>query len=281
MPGSRYNGPMKSLHALLAAALLAPALLTLPSAAYAWGFQGHRLVGRIAEAHLTPAARADVERLLAGEPDPTLAGIAPWADQLRSSDPGLGKLSAGWHYVNIAEDDCHYQAPRHCPGGNCVVEALKAQTKILADPARSDAERTQALKFVVHFVGDIHQPMHAGYGHDKGGNDFQLQYNNRGSNLHSLWDSGMLNARRLDDDAYAGLLQALPAPVLAPQVDLDRDADVWAEASCRIAVEQGVYPSSRKLGDDYTARYRPVAETQLRLAGERLAKVLNGALGQR
>ncbi len=281
MPGSRYNAAMKSLHVLLAAALLAPALLTVPSTAHAWGFQGHRLVGRIAEARLTPAAHADVGRLLAGEADPTLAGIAPWADQLRSSDPSLGKRSARWHYVNIAEDGCHYQAPRHCPGGNCVVEALKAQTAILADPARSDAERTQALKFVVHFVGDIHQPMHAGYGHDKGGNDFQLQYNNRGSNLHSLWDSGMLNARRLDDDAYAGLLQSLPAPELAPRAELGRDADAWAEASCRIAVEHGVYPASRKLGDDYTARYRPVAEAQLRLAGERLAQVLNGALGQR
>lgn len=278
---SRYNAPMKSLRSLLAAALLAPAVFTLPSSAYAWGFQGHRLVGRIAEVRLTPAARAEIDRLLAAEPEPTLAGVAPWADQLRGKDPGLGRRSAGWHYVNIAEDECHYQAPTHCPGGNCVVEALKAQTAILADRARSDAERTQALKFVVHFVGDIHQPMHAGYGHDKGGNDFQVQYNNRGTNLHSLWDSGLVNTRRLDDEAYAKVLWSLPKPKLAHRVTLSRDADSWAEASCRIAVGHGVYPPSRKLGDEYTAQYRPVAEAQLRLAGERLAQVLNGALGQR
>ena len=276
-----YNTLMKSPFLLLAAALLAPALLAVPSTVHAWGFQGHRLVGRIAEARLTPGARTEVDRLLAAEPEPTLAGVAPWADQLRSADPRLGKRTAGWHYVNIAEDGCHYQAAKHCPDGNCVVEALKAQTAILGDSTRSDAERTQALKFVVHFVGDIHQPMHAGYGRDKGGNDFQVQYNNRGSNLHSLWDSGMLNARRLDDDGYATVLQSLPKPKLARRVNLARDADAWAGASCRIAVGHGVYPSSRKLGDDYTAHYRPVAEAQLRLAGERLALVLNGALGPR
>lgn len=272
---------MKSLHALLVAALLAPALVTVPDTAHAWGFQGHRLVGRIAETRLTPTARREIDRLLAAEPEPTLAGVAPWADQLRSSDPGLGRRSARWHYVNIAEDDCHYQAAKHCPGGNCVVEALKAQTAILADRARSDAERAQALKFVVHFVGDIHQPMHAGYGHDKGGNAVQVRYGNRGTNLHALWDSGMLAARGLDDDGYVKVLQSLPKPTLARRVVVSRDAAAWAEASCRIAVEQGVYPSSRKLGDDYTAQYRPVAEAQLRLAGERLAQVLNGALGPR
>ena len=137
------------------------------------------VVARIAEPRLTPQTRAEVARLLANEPTPTLAAIAPWADELRAKDPGLGKRSAGWHYVNIGEDDCQYDVERNCRNGNCVVEALKTQTAILGDRSRPDAERAQALKFVVHFVGDIHQPMHAGYGHDKGGNDFQVQYNGR------------------------------------------------------------------------------------------------------
>ncbi|WP_256843571.1 S1/P1 nuclease, partial [Pseudomonas aeruginosa] len=86
-----------------------------------------------ADARLNPAARAEVDRLLATEADATLASIAPWADQLRAKDPGLGRRSAGWHYVNIAEDDCHYEAPKHCRNGNCIVEALKAQSAILGD----------------------------------------------------------------------------------------------------------------------------------------------------
>lgn len=138
-------------------------------------------------------------------------------------DPGLGRRSAGWHYVNIAEDNCHYEAPKHCRNGNCIVEALKAQSAILGDRSLTDGERLQALKFVVHLVGDIHQPMHAGYAHDKGGNDFQLQFGNRGTNLHSLWDSGMLNTRKLDDAGYLPLLQSQRAPKLARQSNPQRD----------------------------------------------------------
>lgn len=205
---------MKALHSLFLAAALAPALLSVSAPAHAWGAQGHRLVAEVADARLTPAARAEVDRLLATEPDATLASIAPWADQLRAKDPGLGRRSAGWHYVNIAEDDCHYEAPKHCRNGNCIVEALKAQSAILGDRSLTDGERLQALKFVVHLVGDIHQPMHAGYAHDKGGNDFQLQFGNRGTNLHSLWDSGMLNTRKLDDAGYLPVLQSQRAPKL-------------------------------------------------------------------
>lgn len=266
------------LHSLVSVAALAVVLILASTDALAWGAQGHRLVGRVAETRLTPAARAEVARLLAGEAEPTLSGVAPWADQLRATDRDLGRRSARWHYINMAEDDCVYQAPKHCPDGNCVVEALKQQSALLADRTLSDAERAQALKFVVHLVGDIHQPMHAGYGHDKGGNDFQLQFGGRGTNLHSLWDSGLLNTRKLDDDGYLAVLQALPRPSLARRVDLRRDAAAWAESSCRVAVEKGVYPETRTLTGDYTARFRPVAEGELRIAGERLAQILNSTL---
>lgn len=272
---------MKALHSLFLAAALAPALLSASAPTHAWGAQGHRLVAEVADARLNPTARAEVDRLLATEPDATLASIAPWADQLRAKDPGLGRRSAGWHYVNIAEDNCHYEAPKHCRNGNCIVEALKAQSAILGDRSLTDGERLQALKFVVHLVGDIHQPMHAGYAHDKGGNDFQLQFGNRGTNLHSLWDSGMLNTRKLDDAGYLPLLQSQRAPKLARQSNPQRDPQTWAEASCRISMQAGVYPATRKIGDEYTERYRPLAEAQLRLAGENLAQLLNRVLGAR
>jgi len=272
---------MNSVRSLLLALAIASPLLTASAPAHAWGAQGHRLVGRIAEQGLTPTAQAEVRRLLAAEPEPTLAAVAPWADKLRATDGELGRRSAGWHYVNIGEDDCHYEAEKHCRDGNCVVQALSAQTALLADRTRSDAERAQALKFVVHLMGDIHQPMHAGYGHDKGGNDFQVQFGERGTNLHSLWDSGMLNTRNLDDDGYVKVLEALPQPAVPAHLQIAQAAPQWAEASCRIAIAPGVYPPSRKLGDDYTARYRPVAEAELRLAGERLAVLLNQVLGTR
>ena len=121
----------------------------------------------------------------------------------------------------------------------------------------------------------------AGSAHDKGGNDFQLQFGNRGTNLHSLWDSGMLNTRKLDDAGYLPVLQSQRAPKLARQSNPQRDPQAWAEASCRISMQPGVYPASRKIGDEYTERYRPLAEAQLRLAGENLAQLLNRVLGTR
>jgi len=267
---------MKSFRLALPALLFSLALFHSPQA-HAWGGQGHRLVARIADTELTPQARQQVATLLAGEPDPTLSGIASWADQLREHDPDLGKKSSSWHYVNLGENDCGYEPPRDCPNGNCVIEALKAQTALLADRSQPIDVRRQALKFVVHLVGDIHQPMHAGYAHDKGGNDFQLQFKGKGTNLHSLWDSGMIYDRHLDDDAYLAQLLALPATSPAKPV-LPPDAAAWAKASCRIAIAPGVYPDKHVLPDGYVATYRPIAEAALRQAGDRLAAILNAVL---
>src|SRR5687768_16651367 len=114
---------------------LALALLVVPQQAHAWGRLGHRLVAALAWDDLTPQARAQIADLLKDEADPTLPGIASWADELREHDPDLGKRSSSWHYVNIAEDDCHYDTAKHCRNGNCVVQAIRTQTAILADPS--------------------------------------------------------------------------------------------------------------------------------------------------
>ena len=271
---------MNKLHRLLLPAVgitLAVSAL-IPGQALAWGAQGHRLVARIAEPNLHPATRAEVERLLAAEPGASLSSIAPWADQLRGNDPDLGKRSASWHYVNMAEDDCAFSPPKHCPNGNCVVGALQAQSALLANRQLSDVERLQALKFVVHLVGDLHQPLHAGYGHDRGGNSYQLQFNGRGTNLHSVWDSGMFYTLQLNDDQFLQRLQALPAPARTRAPDLQRDPALWAEQTCRIATRKGLYPSGHKIDERYTAVWEPVAEAQLRLGGEQLAALLNQLL---
>lgn len=260
-------------------------LAVLPLPALAWGPQGHRLVAELAWAGMSPAARAEADALLAGEPDPTLPGIANWADGLRADDPGLGKRSAKWHYINLAEDeDCRYDAARDCPGGNCVVAAIAAQSAILADRGKPRGERLQALKFVVHFVGDVHQPLHAGYARDKGGNSFQLAIPGRperpggyGANLHSLWDSGMLSMRKLGDEKYLAILQRIQVPQVSA-VSLPPPAADWAEESCKLVRQPGFYPPTHKLAPDYVATWRPLAETQLRLGGEHLARLLDAAL---
>ncbi|MGY0634940.1 S1/P1 nuclease [Luteimonas sp. A478] len=262
--------------------LLAALLCVIAAPAHAWGGRGHRLVGHVAESGLAPAARAQVDALLQGEEDPenrSLAGIATWADELRGSDPDLGRRSARWHYVNIGEDDCSYQADQHCPDGNCVVAAIDDQAAILGDLNRSNAERLQALKFVVHFVGDVHQPMHAGYAHDRGGNDVQLNLrdgtrNGYGTNLHALWDGSLFYSLRESEERHLrelGKLQVAVPPGDAP--------GTWAEESCRIAVDPSVAPQGARVGMDYVYRWRPVAEERVVIAGQRLAALLNRVLG--
>ena len=268
--------PRTALRLFLALGL---ALCTLPAAA--WGPLGHRLVAALAWDELDPAARAEITTLLAGEPDPTLPGIATWADELRANDPDLGRRSAPWHYVNLGVMGCAYDAALACRGGDCVVEAIRAQSAILGDRSRPRAERLQALKFVVHFTGDIHQPMHAGNAHDRGGNDVQVNWpdgsaGGKGGNLHSLWDSGLFNTAGLDEDQWLARLRALPlaVPVVA-------DPARWAEHSCSVAMRDGVYPSRAKLGTDYLQEWRPVAEAQVRAGGSRLAMLLNRVLDAR
>jgi len=140
------------------AALLA-AMTAAPPDASAWGADGHRLIAEVAETRLSAPARAEIDRLLALEPGATLASISNWADEYRSSS------TAHWHYVNLPRDSsCSYEPGRSCIQGGCVV----------------------------HFVGDVHQPLHAGFADDRGGNRLQLQAYGRGANLHTLWDSALI-----------------------------------------------------------------------------------------
>ncbi|MCK9366730.1 MAG: S1/P1 nuclease [Metallibacterium scheffleri] len=260
---------------LLCFALLA----TAP--ALAWGPLGHRIVADLAAAQLAPAARAQVDALLASEHAQSLADIANWADTLRD-DPdqaALGKATAPLHYVNM-HGSCDYKPALDCHDGQCVVGAINHYAAILGNRSLSIAARAQALNFVVHFVGDVHQPLHAGYLQDRGANDYQVQFDGQGSNLHRVWDSGLLSTRHLDAPDYTALLQkqgpvALPAPI-AP---LDNPPAQWAEQSCRIVMHDGVYPDGHVISAAYIERERPLAERQLRLAGKRLADLLDRVLG--
>ncbi|MFI1918274.1 S1/P1 nuclease [Nocardia sp. NPDC020380] len=262
---------------VVGACAFAATVLAIPPGAHAWGVRGHDITGAIAELRLTAAARNEVGRLLAGEADPSLAGVANWADEVRANDPDLGKRSAPWHYVNIAENNCVYDAAVNGNDGQNVIEALRTQSSTLGDRTRSEDDRRQALKFIMHFVGDIHQPMHAGYARDRGGNEVKVRYLGKNTNMHAVWDRGMLDTRHVSDDEEVQRLLALPVPDL-PAAQPDSDPVRWAQDSCRIVQTPGVYPDSTTIGEEYTRQFLPVAESQLRLAGERLGQLLNAVL---
>ncbi len=273
--------------------VLTAVLLLLAPAALAWSALGHRLVGELAERHLNPVAQAEVAALLAGEPDPrTLAGVATWADRLRDRDPPRFKATSRWHYMGTV-GSCEFVPARDCPNGECVVGAIEAQRRILADRSQPLAARRDALKFLVHFVGDIHQPMHANRQPDKGGNDFQISLRTdlqpeayarkrhvdgvMGTNLHSVWDYYVLGSRKLDLPQYADKLATRPWPPAATPV---ADPQAWAAESCRLVEARGLYPPKHTLDHRYLDTMRPLAELRVRQAGYRLATLLNDTLSQ-
>ena len=230
---------------------------------FAWGKEGHQVVAGLAETQLSAKARTEVDRLLALEPGATLQSISTWPDEHRNSATGP------WHYVNFPRDTCTYDASRDCPDGNCVVGVIGKQLEILASKA-PDETRLKALKYVVHFVADVHQPLHAGYADDKGGNTYQLQAFGKGSNLHALWDSGLIKSLNEDIDALTKRLVGLRSAANAADLDVVQAA----EESCKIVGGAGFYPS-RKVGQDYVERFTPVVEQRLATAGARLAGLLN------
>lgn len=277
------------------AVLLGLCLFAVIPVACAWGALGHRMVGELAERHLDPKAKAEVARLLAGEPDPTLAGVANWADDLRNTDPDRFKATSRWHYINAEGGGCGFDEARDCPDGNCVVSAIERQRAILADRSQPLAARRDALKFIVHFVGDAHQPMHAGDRDDAGGNRFQVSLRTpiepeayarkdyvdgvMGTNLHSIWDYYILRTRGLDLAAYSDRLDALPWPSYPAPSAHDVMPMAWAKESCRLIEARGLYPATHTMDHGYLDAQRPLAEQRIRQAAWRLAQVLNQALG--
>lgn len=251
---------MRSFLVLSRLAIIATTI-TLAISAHAWGTQGHQLVANLAYAQLTHKAKTEVDRLLALEPGATLASISTWADDHRN------RTTAAWHYINFPRDSCTYDAQRDCADGNCVVEAINRQLAVLESDA-TDERWLTALKYVVHFVADVHQPLHAGYADDRGGNTYQLQAFGRGTNLHALWDTGLIQNLGMSS---AGLTARLTG-VRVGNAGLAMER--VAEESCRIVGEVGFYPP-RKLDVDYVERYTPVIELRLATAGTRLAAILN------
>ncbi len=277
--------------------LLATLLLVAP-AALAWGPEGHAIVADIAQRHLTPEARKAVLALLAREGKTRLDQVSSWPDEIRKDHPQTGP----WHYVDTPLRAPDYSRRRDCPDGNCIVARLPHFLRVLADRNASPQVRLEALKWVVHLVGDIHQPLHNADRHDRGGNDVKLVYFGHPTNLHRIWDTGILEqhtglrmnpvnysfdhaatlkvALRMDSRIMAAQrMQWTPAHPLA---DIDAEAVQWSDHAHRLAqrVAYGDLPARRPDGwwFAYQRKAWPVVRDQLDAAGVRLAAVLNAAL---
>ena len=239
-----------------------------------WGGDGHRIVAEIALERLSPAVANETRRLLGGQ---NITDVASWADEVRRQLPA----TAPWHYIDIPVTDSSYVPARDCKAGACIIVAVQTQLAILANRSRPDSARATALKWVVHLIGDLHQPLHVGERGDKGGNDVKVTYQGRLTNLHALWDSGLLRSYGLDD---AGIVRTLDDQI-THRNDIARLSGgtvvSWAMESHDIARDV-VYrnlPNSLEITPAYADAARPVIFERLLRGGVRLAAVLERALG--
>lgn len=276
--------------------LVAPA-----QSALAWGPEGHRLIGEIADRYLSPQARSKVSELLLDDRlsdgrrsgRRTLGEVANWADEIK--DTGRGRKFSPMHFDDMPLCG-RVEYSKYCRRGRCATAYLARQLGILSDPSSPPRQRNEALKWVVHLVGDIHQPLHAAGRDDRGGNAVEVAFfGERGAdgrlNLHAVWDFYLLR-RWLA--GHGGEDAVLSAPVSAGELanwQRGTPSD-WIRESHEIARDL-VYPAlpvpsscSRPItgvvaiDQAYSARAAPVAVSQIRKAGVRLARLLNETLGR-
>jgi hypothetical protein len=251
-------------------------LLSLSLPALAWGPEGHSLIARIAEAQLKPAVHARVVAILG--PGKTMSSVASWADEVRRARPDTGP----WHYVDIPIGQQHLNMERDCPKGACIVTAIANMERTIRDRAATEVERREALMFLVHFVGDLQQPLHCSDHHDRGGTGVAVVFHDRRSNLHSVWDSGLLGRVGTEEQ----LFPALSEESLRHRKRFSKGGvKDWAEAN-HDAAQRTVYGPlpQTAAGTPVTldAAYEQSADVlireQIERGGARLAKVLNRTL---
>lgn len=300
----------------------------IAGSAFGWGCEGHQVVALIAEAHLTPAASAAVNRLLRenpidpalnrfckDRPDDLMADSSTWADDTKNIEK-----TGEWHYIDIPLAMREGDAMRWCaPIGplvegrersGCIVDALGYEWNILRDKRRAPAERAKALRYVIHLVGDLAQPLHATDNHDQGGNCTSIRFFaiEKPQNLHGIWDYEMIERefgnRRLTPSAYAAALDREFAGRLRDAAESEADFAGWAwqshdlaasiaygdlrpglplaapdagqadRAACELerAQSSALHVS---IGDAYMSEALPVIHEQLAKAAYRLAAMLN------
>jgi hypothetical protein len=235
-----------------------------------WGPTGHRVVGEIASDYLKPSTKRKLKKLLDGH---SLAYVSTYADEIKT-DSRYKKFET-WHYINIPID-ADYDAEKRNKNGD-LVSAIEYCVSIISNENSSKEDQAFYLKLLVHFIGDLHQPMHVGLEEDRGGNDFKVYWFRKDSNLHRVWDSDMIDSNKmsyseLSQNRYYFSKKEIKTIKQGTVID-------WVNEVHKITAK--VYESAKPgdyLGYRYSYDYFSIAEMQLHKAGIRLAQVLNDIL---
>ncbi|HEX8457221.1 MAG TPA: S1/P1 nuclease [Pyrinomonadaceae bacterium] len=293
-----------SLKRIVPFALVLSLIPLLPaSTTHAWGPSGHRIVAMIAYRHAKPSTQQKIDALLN---DRRLESIANWADEVR---PNRLETSR-WHYADIPRNagtfdparDCQREKDKHGQDlGDCAIAAIKRFRPILSNKQNLKWRRAEALKFIVHFVGDLHQPLHCGDPDDQGGNEIMVKFLGQDMKLHKVWDSGIIRQAKMSDEEFAAALEStlLEDPEVATTEEIkEMKANIaemqkgtleeWARESHQLAMNNAyrapsgalmTEPSStEELSQAYYDKNWKVVDDQLLKAGLRLARILDELL---
>jgi hypothetical protein len=251
---------------LVAASVIA---LSMPMTASAWGKTGHRVGGEIAQDYLSAEAQAAITSILGVE---GLPEASTWPDFMRSSpDEFWQGDSRTWHYVTVPKGETYGDSPH--PSTGDAITALADFQDVLRDPDANPDDKARALRFAVHIIGDLHQPLHAGDGTDRGGNDVDVMWFGDRANLHGVWDTKIVDDAQLSYTEYADRLGGRITPELAVEWKT-ADPVIWVKE--RMALRDRIYPEE---GDNlrwgYVFEHRADMELRLTQSGVRIAAWLN------
>ena len=264
---------MAGLDRLRVTAIALSAMILTQGSGWTWGRIGHEVSSKLAEERLTPAALAAVRTLLGA--GVSLSDASAWAD----SQPEVPD-SGPWHYVNVPLSESRYDA-KFCQPGGCVVSKIEDFKRVLLDPRAGKTAKQQALRFLIHFIEDLHQPLHIGDTGSRGGNLIQVRFFDAGSNLHQVWDSLIIEHHSGNENVWLWELNGLANPKMVAEWSKGNPED-WATeslADARLAYRtpggDALVRSGAKLGNDYCNFALPIIRRQLAKSGVRVAATLN------
>jgi hypothetical protein len=250
--------------------------LLLSETASAWGEQGHRIVGEFALQHLDESARSAVVEILGSDSASAIGEACNWPDVVREKTEW--EWSAPLHYVNIPRNASHYDRQRDCRDGMCVTEGISKYANELTLEDLDRERRWQAFAWLCHLVGDLHQPLHAGYKDDLGGNLLQIEYQGEPHNLHQFWDRVVIRERLGYGDRWDIPLNqpewARPALNWNPV-----EAIAWTNESHAL-VGSAAYPPGTMIQTEFADQTWLIIRQQWQKASIRLAQILNATLGE-
>ncbi len=255
-------------------ALFFSTLFLFNTSIHAWGSIGHTATGVLAMSRLEPETRLELAGILGATDEAMMLEACNWPDAVRES--AEWEWSAPLHYINIPPGEYAYSQARDCKSQRCATEAIKRYAAELGDKNASQQQRWQAFAWLCHLTGDLHQPLHAGFAHDRGGNNFKIIYQGEDTNLHTFWDSILIERRAGDTQTLVKIIEEHP-DVQVSATWSSSDVDRWTEESHAL-VQQVVYPADSTINNSYENQSWELIPQRINTAASRLAVILNTVL---